>query len=107
MKVSLPNGLYRGSREGYTGNWKGKFFSSRGKGINIFHRNGKNVKVYPFKYYRSGKVIAVDYDVKGNPWWLRLVLDELTPQGKGRYQGRLIVRMLGLQLRLISFSLHK
>ena len=110
MKASLPKEFYRGSRKsGFTGGWQGKYFYPKGKGINIFRRDGKEVRVYPFKYYlmEDGKTIAVDYDVPSNPWWLRLVLDELTPRGKGKYLGRLNIRIFGLKIGLAKFYLKK
>jgi hypothetical protein len=109
-----PHGLYKGS-VGKDVSWKGKSFdSSASRGINIFEKNGAREKRYPFRTYvgrglRDKKidVLKIDYDIEGNPWWLRRVLDEVVEVEPGRYLGKIHVRwLLGINFAVGYFRLE-
>lgn len=119
LKGTTPNnldGLFKGSVTGYNGPWQGKKFDASTKtGINIFKENDKSVEKYPFKTYvakgikdPSIEVLKIDYNVSGNPLWLRFVLDELVETSPGQYLGKLNIRTIpGLTFALGYFRLEK
>lgn len=96
------NGFYRGLVTGYKGAWQGKKFNPKdSSGINIFRGDHKDVERYPFKTYispgvrdRSINVLKIDYSIAGNPWWVRLLLDEVVEVSPGRYLGKVHVRLV-------------
>ena len=129
----LPNGLYNGTVPGHTVSWLGKKFfatgesasggdASEGTGINVFTpldmklSNGvTTTEKYPFKTY-IGKgahdgaldVIKIDYNIAGNPLWLRPILDEIVEISPGHYLGKLQLRIIpGYPFTLTYFELTK
>lgn len=110
-----PEGLYKGTVSGRDVSWKGKKFdAATGKGINLFESKGKREERYPFRTYvgrglRDKKidVFKIDYNLPGNPWWLRRVLDEVVEVEPHRYLGKIHVRWLfGMSFAVGYFSLE-
>jgi hypothetical protein len=110
-------GLYRGSLQGRQVSWKGKKFKAGDKtGINIFlTREGRTEERYPFRT-RLGRgvkdkkleVLKIDYDLAGNPWWLRRVLDEVVEVAPGELLGKVHLRwVLGMTFTMGYFKLEK
>lgn len=111
-----PNGFYKGTVTGLKTSWQGKKFNSRAStGINIFRENKKDKEVYPFKTYAGQgladtelKVFKIDYNISENPFWLRLILDEIVETAPGKYLGKLHLRVFpGLSFALGYFQLRK
>ena len=111
----LPDGLYRGSSEGYGGSWHGKKFNRElATGINLFKAKETVQEKYAFKTY-VGKglkdtiqVIKIDYNLPNNPFWLRLILDEVVEVEPGKYLGKLHVNIVpGMPFTLAFFELNK
>ncbi len=107
----LPNGFYKGAVSFKT-SWEGKKFKAgSSSGINIIDKEEK----YPFKTY-SGKgltdknleVLKIDYNIPQNPFWLRLILDEIVEVDKGKYLGKVHLKLIpGLPFSLGYFRLEK
>src|SRR6185369_3768443 len=97
-----PEGLYSGTVPGHTVSWLGKKFNSASStGINVFDdgkdAQGNTIKGerYPFKTAfvkgsrdRKLDVVAIDYNTASNPFWLRLILDEIVQVTPGQYLGK-------------------
>ena len=92
-------GIYLG-KVNFSTNWQGKAFDATASGgINIFWENGESNRYIPFKTY-SGyglldpetRVLKIDYDLSVNPWWVRMILDELVEVSPGNYLGKLILK---------------
>ncbi|MEO8581893.1 MAG: hypothetical protein ABI425_04970 [Patescibacteria group bacterium] len=106
----LPNGIYQGSSSGYNGSWQGKKFDeTNSTGINVF-KNGENLdEKFPFKTFvakgvrDNQQVIKIDYNIPPNPWYLRLILDEIVEVSEDRYLGKLQVRFLPGQYFTFAF----
>jgi hypothetical protein len=104
VPAPLPDGLYKGTVDGKQTSWVGKKFNqNQNNGINVFRdNNGINTKdIYPFKTYvgyggadKKLRVFKIDYDVLGNPLWLRCIVDEIVEIRPGHYLGKLEVRIL-------------
>lgn len=104
------SGFYKGTASVKT-TWKGKEFDSNSKtGINILG----DTKKYPFKIY-TGKglqdnvdVLKIDYNIKENPFWVRLILDELVEIAPNKYLGKAMIRVIpGFPFTVLFFSLSK
>ncbi len=101
---TLPDGLYSGTAEGYSGSWMGKNFkSAEQKGINLFKKGDVIAEKYPFRTSVTAgirnpdlRVIAINYDLPENPFWLRPVLDEIVEVAPGEFLGKLHYRLLTL-----------
>jgi len=111
----LPDGLHAGTVDGYAGSWKGKIFDRDAQtGINLFGEDGKD-KRYPFQTYASKglrdptvSVLRIDYDAPKNPFWVRMVLDEIVQTGPDAYLGKVHVRALpGIPFTVGYFRLKK
>jgi len=112
----LPNGLYTGTVSNNRVNWQGKKFdAATASGINLFE-NGKENQTEKYTFKTSiGKgirdidirVFKIDYDVVGNPWWLRPVLDEIVQVEQDQYLGKLHVRLFGFVWTWAYFELKK
>jgi hypothetical protein len=110
-------GLYQGSLPGREVPWKGKkFHTAAGTGINIFRKaDGSIEERYPFRTHvgRGAKdkrldVLKIDYDIPGNPFWLRRILDEVVEVAPGRLVGKVHVRwILGMKFTFAFFKLEK
>jgi len=99
----LPDGFYKGKVPVVTTQWRGKTFNDEsGTGFNNFTLiNGVKIEKYPFRTYRSKAVgysdvavLKIDYDVPSNPWWLRLMVDEIVQTSPDHYLGKLHLRIL-------------
>lgn len=110
----LPDGLYAGSAKGYSGSWRGKKFDRANKtGINVFAVSGGEKELYPFamsvgKSVRDNKeLLLIDYDIEGNPFWLRPIVDEVVEVKPGELLGRLQYRLIpGYPFTLTFFKLE-
>lgn len=112
----LPDGPYQGSVPSYTVSWQGKKFDAANhSGINLFKaENGKLNEKYSFKTYtgtglkdKTVSVFKIDYDIPGNPFWLRWILDEIVEVAPGVYLGKMIVRLFGISFVPTFFTLKK
>lgn len=115
LPAPLPDGFYAGTASP-RGQWKGKVFDrANAKGINIFGtRSGAEKEAYPFKT-SVGKglrdsekdVLKIDYDLEGNPFWLRPALDEVVQVEPGILLGKLHYRLIpGFPFTLTFFRLE-
>lgn len=94
---SVPVGMsgnYEGNADAQ-GSWLGKEFYEDGTGINNFDSGDSVQQQIPFKYYvgksvsDDGKdVLKIDYNIPENPFYLRLILDELVELENGSYLGK-------------------
>lgn len=101
-------GFYQGTAPGYDGAWRGKFIEEdRQRGTNVFAY--KNIltqllentsRRYPFILYPAKglrdqelDVITLDYNQPGNPWWLRLITDEIVQTSPTTYLGKVHVKI--------------
>jgi hypothetical protein len=111
------DGLYRGSLQGREVPWKGKKFrvSDQG-GLNVFvTKEGALDERYPFRTYvgkgikdKKLQVLKIDYGVKGNPWWLRRIVDEVVEVAPGQLLGKVHVKwILGITFTMDYFKLEK
>ncbi len=116
IPTMLPDGFYRGSADGYQGSWQGKkFVAGEHRGVNVFLEDGVSVEKYPFALYvgvgvadKDLPVVAIDYNIKGNPWWIRPVLDEIVEVSPGKFLGKLEFRAVPwFPFSLGFFSLEK
>jgi hypothetical protein len=109
-----PDGDYKGSVNAYHGGWIGKTFDAkRGAGTNLFSTPGGVEQRYPFKTLVGPgladpiPVMKIDYDITGNPPWLRGILDEIVQVGPGHYLGRIHLRLGPMHLSVGYFELRK
>ena len=94
-------------------------------GINLFYDkkarhntapgSSAQVERYPFKTY-AGKglrdkkldVLKIDYNVDGNPFWLRLIVDEIVEVTPGKYLGKMHIKLIpGFPFTVLYFELKK
>lgn len=114
VPVELPNGFLKGGVNLKT-DWQGKEFEvSSGVGINVFKKDGKEFRAYPFKFYK-GKglqepkldVIKIDYS-QTQPFWARFILDEIVEVSDGKYLGKIHLTVVpGTSLVIGYFRLEK
>ncbi|MBI4000501.1 MAG: hypothetical protein HY348_01790 [Nitrospira defluvii] len=98
----LPVGLLKGSVDGLQVSWKGKKLNAENQtGINIFVGENGEEERYPFKTDQAKglrdpdlDVLRIDYDLPGNPFWLRRITDEIVQVEKGTYLGKVHIRLL-------------
>lgn len=95
------DGFYKGTVTGFKTDWQGKKIdSSKGMGINVFNKNGRNIESFPFKIYRASglldniQVMRIDYDLPQNPLWVRFIKDEVVQTGPGKYLGKICISLL-------------
>lgn len=112
----IPHPIHRWPITTYTKYWKGKSFDGPNAwGINILHVGEKMVKKYPFKTYvgkgikdRDKMVFKIDYNIAQNPFWLRLVVDEIVAITPREFLGKVHVRILpGLTITCGFFTLKR
>ncbi len=117
VELPMPDGLYHGTVSGRHLSWLGKKFNSAaGTGINVFDGgNGTQKERYPFKT-SIGKglidehlnVLKIDYNIPENPFWMRIILDEIVEVRPNEYLGKLEVRIFpGFPFALTYFELKK
>ena len=114
--VAEPDGMFKGVLRGYTGPWRGKRFLKKEKtGMNVFSVGSHKIELYPFeiridKGYIDKEIqtIKLDYNLPKNPWWLRLILDEIVTIEKDAYIGKVHFRIIpGFSFALGYFELKK
>lgn len=109
--TELPNGSYIG-HAGSQGNWLGKSFDAQAStGINRFS-NGERYRFHMYLGHsltnRSQPVLVIDYNEAGNPWWLRLVVDEVVSTGPGQLLGKIQINVVPrLPFTVGYFTLQK
>jgi len=117
LSGKLPNpkldGFYKGSITGQTNlSWNGKVFNAQASsGINKINDSEK----YKFKTFtgkglqdKNLEVLKLEYNIPGNPFWLRTVLDEIVETKPGVYLGKTHVRIIpGFPFTLGYFNLEK
>lgn len=112
-----PDGLYSGTVSGQKVSWLGKKFNSASStGVNVFDDGGAiKGERYPF-ITSVGRglvdsnlyVLKIDYNIPGNPFWLRFILDEIVQVAPNEYLGKLEVRIIpGYPFALAYFELKK
>lgn len=113
----LPDGFYKGTVSDREFSWLGKKFDAdKLKGINVFDNGSKlrNEK-YPFIVY-SGKgllnknleLLKINYNISENPWWIRLILDEIVQVAPNEYLGKAHIRIIpGFPFTITFFKLKK
>lgn len=109
-----PDGFYKGSVRFYQGGWKGKTFHTRtGTGVNMI--GDPPVPQYPFKTSVAKgvrdtalDVYRIDYRVKGNPSWVRSIVDEIVQVAPGKYLGKIhFTAIPGFPVSLGFFRLER
>lgn len=109
-------GVYQGSVRNLKTNWIGKSFLPKdSSGINNFKENGTVAEKYPFKTYtgrgiqdKQTQVVKIDYNIEGNPLWLRFILDEIVQTEPNKLLGKVHIRFLpGVAFTLGYFNLEK
>ena len=125
-----PNGSYHGSI-GFDTSWIGKKFNAEhGTGVNVFKdsprpvrqkangvgasKKGKQIDKYKFKTYigkglfdEKNFVLTLDYNVKGNPFWIRWILDEIVQVAPNEYLGKMHLKIVsGFPFSLLYFELR-
>lgn len=53
------------------------------------------------------QVLRINYDRTGNPFWLRILNDELKKTGEGKYLGRGVLRLFGVAFNSFYFSVER
>ena len=112
----LPDGFYQGST-GFPTSWLGKKFNAeKATGSNIVNdKKTGQIEKYPFKTYTDKGlfdkhvwVLKIDYNIKGNPFWIRWILDEIVQIAPGQYLGKMQLRIIpGFPLSVLYFELKK
>ena len=111
-----PDGFLRGSADMPTGSWRGKILhAAMHSGVNIFERHDHQQKFYPFQTFiakglrdTTTSVLRLNYNISGNPWWLRRIVDELVQVAPGTYLGKVHIRIVpGVSFALGYFRLEK
>ena len=109
------DGRYKGSAP-VMGSWVGKKIINNGtQGINVFEENGTTSEQYPFAVSvtkglrdRQMDIIRLEYNQPENPWWLRLITDEMVVVGPNIYLGKVHVRVIpGIPFTAGFFTLEK
>ena len=109
-----PDGSYKGSAGGRSdiAGWRGKKFdATNSAGINLVGNSEK----FPFKTYtgtgladKDLQVFKIDYDIPKNPFWLRLILDEIVETSPNHYLGKIHLKIIpGFPFSLGYFKLEK
>ncbi len=108
-----PDGFYKG--HAFTGlgkDWQGKVFdANKQTGVNKFVDGQR----YVFKTSianglrdKNLKVLRIDYNQPGNPWWLKFVVDEIVETSPGHYLGKVHLKVIpGMTFTLTYFELTK
>ena len=112
IPTAPPDGPYQGSASFNQSLWKGKKFDAAKKsGINILQSGEKYVfTTSQTKSMIDGKldVIRLDYRQPGNPFWLKLVTDEIVEIEPGKLLGKVFLRIIpGMPFDLGHFRLSK
>ncbi len=120
LQGKVPNpkldGIYHGSM-GFNTSWIGKKMNApENTGINLFKdKNDVESSKYPFKtsvgsglFDKNLLVLKIDYNVKGNPFWIRWIVDELVEIKPNEYLGKMNLKIIpGLPFSVLYFELKK
>ncbi|MEX2055128.1 MAG: hypothetical protein WD972_03005, partial [Candidatus Andersenbacteria bacterium] len=89
-------------------------FKDAASGINVFDDAGQRNERYPFKTYTAPgirdealQVLKIDYNIQGNPWWLKFILDEVVEVAPNTLLGKVHVHVGSLAFTLSYFTLEK
>ena len=112
VPAQMPDGPYNGSATVNIGTWRGKQFDRAAKtGINRFSDgNSYEFTTYVGKGLRdpNEEVVKIDYNQPSNPWWLRLVTDEIVQVGPNEFLGKIHISPLpGVTVTYGYFRLKK
>lgn len=111
-----PDGFYQGTVSNLpTASWLGKKFSmAQASGTNVFKDGSSTVEQYPFVTRvqaglrdKETQVLAIDYNIPENPFWLRTVLDEIVEVTPGHYLGKMHIRIFKYSFSILYFELTK
>lgn len=107
-----PDGFYKGNNfSGLGKKWMGKTFDAANhSGINTFpDGNRYTFNVYKAQGLRDNKtVLRLDYNLKGNPFWMRSIKDEIVEVAPGHYLGKVNFKIIpGLPVTATYFELSK
>ncbi len=110
----LPNGFYQGHVNRIKVSWQGKKFDAKkGTGINVFKNDDQLTEKYPFKIYQAQglkdkmEVLRIDYNLPQNPFWVRLVVDEIVEISPDNFLGKVNIKLFGLIFTPGYFTLTK
>ncbi len=111
-----PDGFYHGAT-GFKNSWLGKRFNAEyATGINVFKSaKGQEYEKYPFNTFVGEGlfdeklfVLKIDYNVKGNPFWIKCILDEMVEAAPNEYLGKMHLRIIpGFPFSVLYFELKK
>lgn len=111
-----PDGFYKG-HVGFDSRWVGKKFNAENSaGINVLKdKTGKEYEKYPFVtsvgtglFDEKVFVLKIDYNIKGNPFWARWILDEIVQTAPNEYLGKMHIRLIpGFPFSALYFELKK
>ncbi len=111
-----PSGFYLGNN-GFKTLWIGKKFDADSNtGTNIFKdKKDKQIEKYAFTtsvgtglFDERLFVIKIDYNVKGNPFWVRWILDEIVQIAPDHYLGKMHLRIIpAFPFSILFFELKK
>lgn len=109
------DGFYHG-KIGWKTTWLGKKFDAASHtGINLFDK-GNGVQgessafvTYPARGLRDNlDVLAINYNIPANPWYMHPILDKLVQVSPDHYLGKLQLRLIpGFPFTLGFFELQK
>lgn len=120
LQGKIPNpkldGIYYGNM-GFDTSWIGKKIDAeQNTGINLFkNKKGVQTSKYPFKTSVSSGlfdenllVLKISYNVKGNPFWVRWIEDEIVEIKPSEYLGKMNLKIIpGLPFSVLYFDLKK
>jgi hypothetical protein len=112
---SAPNPALNGFYEGKVGlpiklTWVGKDFNSASTtGSNVFDDGSHK---YPFTTnvvtVGSSTVLNINYDLPENPFWVRMITDQVVQTGPEHYLGKITLRLIpNVPLSLGFFRLQR
>ncbi len=111
----MPDGVYQGDI-GRATSWMGKKFNAfENNGINIFESDGVKTEKYAFKTSvdkglsdKHLDVIKIDYNLAKNPFWVKIIIDEIVQVSSEEYLGKMFIRVVpGFPFALLYFRLTK
>lgn len=111
--AALPDGKYDGTATVPMGGWTGKVFdAAAATGKNRFLDGSER---YPFEVSKSTSirdskkaVLKINYNIAGNPLWLRTVTDEIVQVSPNTYLGKIQIQIIpGLPFTAGYFTLKK
>ena len=119
-----PDGFYHG-KVGFETSWIGKKFdATNSTGINVLRGDkdpasatgyGVAREKYPFTTYKGNGlfdpntfVLKIDYNVPGNPLWVKFVVDEIVQVAPDQYLGKMQLKLIpGFPFSVLYFELKK